>query len=595
MARGANSIKHATSISAVLLASVFTFCPPARAQAGRLPAKPAGSPAKPRLVVLLVVDQMRADYIEKFRAQWTGGMKRLVAEGAWFRDAAYPYAATETCVGHATISTGSFPSVHGMISNEWWDRETQKNVTCTADSKVKNIGYAGASVSGGDSAAKLLVPAFADELKFQSGAGTRVVTFSLKARAAIPLGGRQGDAVTWFDPEVGAWTTSSAYPVAAFVDEYAKAHPVVSDFGKTWALLLPSSAYLYNETATGAIPPAGLGAAFPHPLRGKPDSTGPDSVFYDQWQTSSYADTYLAQLAEIAVDKLGLGKHAGTDFLGVSFSSVDYVGHAFGPRSWAIQDVLARLDRDLGKLFARLDQKVGKGNYIVAFTADHGVVPIPEDLLKTGMDAGWLNLEAVKEQIEKALARFNYVKPVIAQVGAGDIYFTPGTYDKLKADPVALRAVLDAVQNVPGVAHVYRAEELEDRPATKSPIRSAEATSFFKPRSGDLMIVPKPFWPWDSSTPGTPRGYGTTHGTPYFYDQRVPVILMGYGIQPGEYYSAITPADIAPTLASLCGITLAPRDGRVLAEALKKTAEPRPPSQPARPKSAAESAPNTNP
>ncbi len=584
MARGANSIKHATSISVVLLASIFAFPLPAGAQAGRLPAKPAGSPARPRLVVLLVADQMRADYIEKFRAQWTGGLKRLVAEGAWFRDAAYPYAATETCVGHATISTGSFPSVHGMISNEWWDREAQKHVTCTADSKVKNIGYAGASVTGGDSAAKLLVPAFADELKFQSGAGTRVVTFSLKARAAIPLGGRQGDAVTWFDPEVGAWTTSSAYPVAAFVDEYAKAHPVARDFGKIWALLLPGSAYLYNETATGAIPPTGLGMAFPHPLRGKPDSTGPDSRFYDQWQTSPYADTYLAQLAETAVDKLSLGNGAGTDFLGVSFSSVDYVGHAFGPRSWEIQDVLARLDRDLGKLFVHLDQKVGKGNYIVAFTADHGVVPIPEDLLKTGMDAGWLNLEAVKQQIEKALARFNHAKPVIAQMGAGvgDVYFTPGTYDKLKADPVALRAVLDAVQNVPGVAHVYRAEELEDRPATKSPIRTAEADSFFKPRSGDLMIVPKPFWPWDSSTPGAPRGYGTTHGTPYFYDQRVPVILMGYGIQPGEYYSAITPADIAPTLASLCGITLAPRDGRILSEALKKPTGPHVPTRLAR-------------
>src|SRR6266849_5319777 len=450
MARGANSIKHATSISAALLASVFTSCPPARAQAGRLPAKPAGSPAKPRLVVLLVADQMRADYIEKFRAQWTGGLKRLVAEGAWFRDAAYPYAATETCVGHATISTGSFPSVHGMIANEWWDREAQIHVTCTADSKVKNIGYAGASVTGGDSAAKLLVPSFADELKFQSGAGTRVVAFSLKARAAIPLGGRQGDAVTWFDPTVGAWTSSSAYPVAPFVDEYAKAHPVASDFGKTWALLLPSSAYLYSETATGAIPPAGLGAVFPHPLRGGPDSTRPDPVFYYQWQTSPYADTYLTQLAETAVDKLELGKRAATDFLGVSFSSVDYVGHAFGPRSWEIQDVLVRLDRDLGELFAHLDKTVGRGNYVVAFTADHGVVPIPEDLTKSGMDAGWLNVEEVKQHIEKSLEPFSFPKPALAEVGAGDIYFTPGTYDKLKADPAAMRAALDAIERVPG-------------------------------------------------------------------------------------------------------------------------------------------------
>ncbi len=558
-------------------------------------ASAAKAPGKPKLVVLLVVDQMRADYVEKFRGQWTGGLKLLVEEGAWFRSAAYPYAATETCVGHATISTGAFPATHGMVSNEWWDRELQKVVTCTADPKVKNIGYGGASVKGGDSAVKMLVPAFADELKYQAGAGTRVVTFSLKARAAVTLGGRQGDAVTWFDPGVGAWITSSAYPVAAFVEEYAKAHPVASDFGKTWAPLLPHSAYLYSEAAMGAIPPAGLGAAFPHPLRGKPDSNAPDATFYYQWQTSPYADTYLAQMAAIAVDKLELGQRAGTDFLGVGFSSVDYVGHAFGPRSWEIQDVLVRLDKDLGELFARLDQKVGKGNYVVALTGDHGVVPIPEDMQKSGMDAGWLNVEEVKLRIEKSLEPFNFATSALAEVGAGDVYFTPGTYDKLKSDPAALRALLDAIQNVPGVAHIYRAEDLEDQPATNSAIRTAEAAGFFKARSGDLLIVPKPYWLWDFSTPGKPRQYGTTHGTPYYYDQRVPVLLMGFGISPGEYHATITPADIAPTLAALCGITLASRDGHVLAEALKKPAEPRATSQHARLKFAPASVPNTNP
>jgi hypothetical protein len=186
------------------------------------------------------------------------------------------------------------------------------------------------------------------------------------------------------------------------------------------------------------------------------------------------------------------------------------------------------------------------------------------------MDAGWLNVESVKERVEKSLEPFNYAKPAVAEIGASDVYFTPGTYDKLKKDPAALRAVLDAIQSVPGVAHVYRAEELEDRPATKSLIRTAEADNFFKARSGDLLIVPKPYWPWDFSTSTRLRQYGTTHGTPYHYDQRVPVLLMGYGIHPGEYFQAITPADIAPTLAALCGITLAPRDGRVLADALTK-------------------------
>jgi predicted AlkP superfamily pyrophosphatase or phosphodiesterase len=562
------SNKRGITQIALLLAGWIAMAAQAGAQSKFPAAKLPKAQPRPKLVVLLVVDQMRADYIEKFRHQWTGGLKRLVEEGAWFRDAAYPYAATETCVGHATISTGAFPAAHGMISNEWWDRDLKKRVTCTADANAKNFGYTGTSVKGGDSASKMLLPAFADELKFQTGGRTRVVTFSLKARAAITMGGRLGDAVTWFDASVGAWTTSSAYPVAAFVEEFAKAHPVTGDYGKTWAPMLPASAYLYDATAAGAVPPQGLGAVFPHPLRGKSDSTGADSVFYNQWQTSPYADTYLTRIAETAVDKLDLGARAGTDFLGVSYSSVDYIGHAFGPRSWEIQDVLARLDQDLAEFFAHLDKKVGTGNYLVAFSADHGVVPIPEDMQKSGMDAGWLNVEAVKERVEKSLEPFNYPKPAIAEVGASDVYFTPGVYDKLKNDPAAMRAVLDAIQSVPGVAHVYRTEELEDRPATKSPIRAAEADNFLRARSGDLLIVPKPYWPWDFSTSSKPRQYGTTHGTPYYYDQRVPVLLMGYGIRSGEYQNPITPADIAPTLAALCGITLAPRDGRVLAEAL---------------------------
>jgi predicted AlkP superfamily pyrophosphatase or phosphodiesterase len=596
MARETNPILNPLTWGAVVFAAISVFPLTARAQAPPSTSKVTSIAAKPKLVVLIVVDQMRGDYMDKFQAQWSGGLKRLVQEGAWFRDAAYPYAATETCVGHATISTGAFPSTHGMVSNEWWDRELQKNVTCTADPSVKNVGYAGAAVKGGDSPAKMLVPAFADELKFQSGTPTRVVTFSIKARASITMGGRLADAVTWFDPSVGAWTTSSSYPVAAFVEEYAKAHPVSADYGKTWTPLLPSSAYLYNETATGAIPPGGYGASFPHPLRGKPDSTGADATFYYQWQASPNADTYLAHLAETAVDKLQLGNSSGTDFLAVSFSSVDYVGHAFGPRSWEIQDILARLDRDLGELFALLDQKVGKNNYVVAFSADHGVVPIPEDLEKTGMSAGWLKIEEVKEHIEKTLETFNFAKPTVAEVAGSDVYFTPGTYDKLKADPAALHAVLEAIQGVSGVAHVYRAEELEDRPATKSPILTAEANSFLKSRSGDLLIVPKPYWPWDFSTSTRPRQYGTTHGTPYSYDQRVPVLLMGFGIQPGEYRGTITPADIAPTVASLCGITLASRDGHILVEALKKPAEARTSSQTAaRPKPGAAPAPNTKP
>jgi predicted AlkP superfamily pyrophosphatase or phosphodiesterase len=542
------------------------------------------APARPRLVVMLVVDQMRADYVDKFQGQWTGGLQRLVQEGAWFRDAAYPYAATETCVGHSTISTGAFPATHGMVANAWWDRDTQKMVTCTGDPKAKNLGYGGASVSGGDSAWRMDMPSFAEELKFQTGGVTRIVTFSLKARAAITMAGHdQSSAVTWFDSATGAWATSDVYGTRAAVDEFTKKHQVKEDYGKTWALSLPRTAYLYDERALGAVPPKGWELTFPHALRGKTGDGEADEVFYEEWQSSPLADSYLTRMGEAAVAWLDLSNSGETDFLGISYSSVDYVGHAFGPRSWEIQDILVRLDKDLGELFAVLDRKVGRGNYVVALTADHGVVPVPEDMQKTGADAGVLHLPEVQERIERALEPLNYPKPAIARITGSDVYFVAGVYEKMKNDATAMSAVVDAIKGAPGVATVYRAEQVADRPATHSPLREAMADSYFAGRSGDLFIVPKPYWLMDGTATGKARSYGTGHGTPYNYDQHVPILLMGYGIQPGEYHDRVTPADIAPTLASLCGITLAPRDGHVLEKALShRTLEPT--SAPAKPK-----------
>ena len=530
-------------------------------------AKQGPARAKPKLVVVIAVDQMRGDYVDKFQGQWNGGLKRLVEQGAWFRNAAYPYAATETCVGHSTISTGAFPATHGMVANAWWERESQKMVTCTADPNVKNIGYAGISVKGGDSAWRMLVPAFAEELKFQSGGATRVVTSSLKARAAITMAGHKADAAVWFDPAAGAWETSSTYPTAEFVEEYAKSHPAKEDYGKTWALSLPKSAYFYAEEAKGAGPPGSANLTFPHPLRGKAVGPEPDAAFYEVWQASPYADTALTKLAEAAVDSLGLGKGAGTDYLGISYSSPDYVGHAFGPRSWEIQDVLVRLDGDLADLFTHLDKVAGRGNYVVALSADHGVVPIPEDMETTGVDAGRLHLPEVQARIEKVLQPLNFAQPAVARITGSDIYFAPGVYDRLRTDVPAMNAVLEAIKGVPGVEGVFRAEELADRSATQDPLREAMADSFYAARSGDLFIVPKPYWLMDAAPAGQPR-YGTGHGTPWNYDQHVPLLLMGFGIRQGQYFAAATPADIAPTLAVLCGVTLAPRDGHVLGEAI---------------------------
>jgi len=527
---------------------------------------------RPKLVVLLVVDQMRGDYVDKFRGQWSGGLKRLLTEGAWFRAAAFPYAATETCPGHSTISTGSFPASHGMVANAWWDREQQKMVTCTSDPNAKNMAYAGGSTKGGDSAWRMQVPAYAEELKFQTGGASRVVTFSMKARSAITMAGHKGDAVAWFDTS-GALVTSSVFGSMPFVEEFAKKNPVAQDFGKTWSPALPKTAYLYDETATGAATIDGWTTTFPHALRGKEGSTEPDAAFYEQWTASPFADTYLTKLVEAAVDSLGLGKNSATDFLGVSYSSVDYVGHTFGPRSWEIQDILVRLDKDLGELLAFLDKRVGAGNYVVALSADHGVAPIPVDMQKTGVDAGVLSLPELQARIEKALEPLNYTKPVVARMAGNEVYFSEGVYGRLKADPVAMKAVLDAISTMPGVAAVYRAEELGNGTTPIAQTRKAAVLSYFAGRSGDLYVLQKPYWLLDSLPEGSKRVTGTSHGTPYNYDQHVPVFFMGFGIQPGEYIEPVTPADIAPTLATLTGVTLATRDGRVLAEALRKPAK----------------------
>ena len=554
-------------LAAGLACACLLFTPAALAQTRK-------AAPRPKLVVVLVVDQMRADYVDKFRQQWTRGLRRLVDRGAWFRQAAYPYLNTHTCVGHATVSTGAYPAAHGIVDNTWWDRETGKVVTCTEDSQAKSISYA-APVQGGESPGRLMMPTFSDELRAQGGGGTRVVTFSLKARSAIMLAGHRADGVTWHDDRTGAWVTSSFYGASPFVEAYVKAHPVDADFGKTWAPTLPPRAYLYNESGEGKRPPEGWATEFPHPLRGlgKPDK--PDAAFYRQWEASPFSDDYLGQMAQAAVDALKLGKGNGTDFLGISFSALDLAGHAYGPRSHEIQDILVRLDQTLGGLFEHLDRAVGLENYVVAFTSDHGVAPIPEQMVREGLDAGRIDRAGLAARIEKALEATLGPGKRVTRISDGDLYFAPGVYSRVAENPAALQAVREAIRSAPGLLQGIPGDQLRTRPATDDPFVRAAALSYYPDRSGDLALITKPFWIFSyTASDGSPL-IGTTHGGAYAYDQRVPVILMGAAIQHGEYLAAASPVDIAPTLAFLCGITLAHTDGRVLAEALASAAAPR--------------------
>jgi predicted AlkP superfamily pyrophosphatase or phosphodiesterase len=551
----------------ILCAGLAATSAPAQRETRDSPAARKSSNT-PKLVVVLVVDQMRGDYIERYGHQWTKGLRRLVKQGAWFRQAAYPYMNTITCAGHSTISTGSIPATHGIILNAWWDRESAKMVSCTEDPKAQTISY-GAPAKGGHSAFRLEVPTLADELRAQLGGKARVVTIAVKARAAIMLAGRRADAATWYDNGSGAWVTTSAFTAVPvpFIENFVKSHPVERDFGKTWARALPESAYLFEDAGTGERPLAGWGETFPHVLRGQ--SEKPDAQFYRLWGESPFGDDYVGEMAAAAVDSLGLGKDPGTDFLAMSFDALDSVGHAYGPQSHEVQDTLVRLDATIGKLLAHLDRAVGAENYVVAFSADHGVAPIPERMVREGIEAGRVATSEVVARVEKALEPLLGAGKHVARMTYPDLYFMPGIYAKLQADAAAMAAVKEAISGVPGVWRMYRSEELQNAKGSSDAMMRAAALSYYAGRSGDIVVVPKPYWFFVSEARSVPAGSATTHGSSHSYDQHVPLILMGQGIKSGEFLNAASPADIAPTLAFLCGITLGQADGRVLAEALQ--------------------------
>src|SRR4051812_24269528 len=501
--------------------------------------------APPKLAVIIVVDQMRADYVDRFNAQWTGGLKRMVTGGAWFQQAAYPYLTTVTCAGHATISTGSFPHTHGVYQNAWWDREARKQMTCTEDPKVKDVGY-GVSVTGGDSAWRLQVPTFTDQMRSRRQA--HVVSLSLKARSAIMLGGHGGDAITWLTDAVDGWETSAGYSergvpaVKAFVD----ANPLTADLGKTWERGLPATSYTGPDDGVGEAPPQGWTRSFPHRLQGAGKQA--DSTYFAQWERSPFADAYIGRFAAALVQSLNLGKHDGTDVLAVSFSSPDLVGHAFGPRSHEVQDMYVRLDKTIGTLFDRLDALVGKDQWVVGLTADHGVTPIPEQLVAEGKDGGRIKGGAIVDAIEQVL------KPALGEgrhvtaLNTNDVYFEPGVYDKLLKSRELASAVIAAIASRPGIQRVFRSEEIRGADKSSDPLLRAAALSYFPGRSGDLIIATKPGWMFYPD--------GTTHGSATPDDQRVPILFYGRGIKAGVYQEHATPADVTPTLAALAGLTM---------------------------------------
>ena len=510
----------------------------------------------PKLVVVLVVDQMRADYVDSYGHQWTAGLRRLLDNGAWFRQAAYPYSATWTCSGHATIATGSFPAKHGMIQNSWWDRASDQRVSCTTDQRAEPISYGG-PVGERHGPHTLALPTLPDVLRLESAHRPSVVSIAVKPRSAITLAGQQADSVLWFDAE-GSWATSTAYadgPVPA-VQQYFDANPFSRDTDAVWTRALPEDRYLYGDDDRAEQPRNSWqwGTSFPHAL-------GTDDAFAQRWRVSPFSDGYLTKTALALVDAFELGRGDGTDYLAIGFGSLDLIGHRYGPQSHEVQDVLARLDATVGSLLEGLDDRVGSDSYVVALSSDHGVSPIPAQAAADGVDAGLIPVREILRQLEELLAQRLGSGPHVSAFENGDIYFRPGVYDRLRERPDLLEAARDLIASAPGVWRVYRDDELRSG-LGDDPLAGAARLSYYPGRSGDMVMIGRPYW----TGPNNPA----SHGSPHAYDTRVPVILYGDGIKPGEYLAPITPADIAPTLAFLAGVTLPQPDGRVLIEALAR-------------------------
>jgi predicted AlkP superfamily pyrophosphatase or phosphodiesterase len=511
----------------------------------------------PRLLVILVVDQFRSDYIERYKHRWKSGFRLLLDQGAQFTRVEYPYVNTATCAGHVTIATGALPRTHGIILNRWWHRAERRAYNCMDDEATPHVSY-GAAAQFGSSAKRMTAPTLADELRVQRP-GARVVSLSMKSRSAVGLAGHGGDVVTWFDEASRSFVTSRAFatePVTTIRTFLARDAPE-ADLGKVWTQQDRDETYRHPDMGIGERPKSGWTALFPHPLVG---ANGADAQYFDRWQKSPFADAYLGRMAASVIGDLQLGTRATPDYLAVSFSALDLLGHDFGSDSREVEDLLAHLDGTIGALLQLLDDRIGRENYVVALTSDHGVTPTPDQ-----HGGGHIANEDLLHVAQQALvARWGASQaPYVASVGSGAIYLADGIFDRLRRDAPALKAISDALLKVPGIERLFRSDEI--RSTSRDPVLRAAAAGYVAGRSGDLFLVPKRYWVFELRA----ENEATQHGTFHDYDRRVPLLLRGYGIRPGRFRTAASPADIAPTLAHLAGVALPKADGRVLREALR--------------------------
>ncbi|WP_421869723.1 alkaline phosphatase PafA [Marinoscillum sp.] len=504
----------------------------------------------PKLVVGIVVDQMRQDYLQRFDYHFSeGGFKRLINDGFTARNNHYNYIPTYTAPGHASIYTGTTPRYHGIIANDWYSKILDRSVYCVGDSLASAVG--GSAMNGNISPRNLQVNTITDELKLSTNFRSKVVGISIKDRGAVLPAGHTPDGAYWYDSRTGEFMTS---------DFYSKVLPKwASDFNKkklsnqysdrVWKTLLPIEEYVqstaddtpYERGFKGKDTPT-----FPYNLAELRKQNGP----YGLIRSTPFGNTLVLEMAKAAMDGEKLGQDDITDFLAISFSSTDYVGHNFGPNSIELEDTYLRLDRDIANLLNYLDQKVGAGEYLVFLTADHGVVANPQFLVDHHLPGGFLNNDQAKEPILE----------LVDQLG-GDEYILDVSNDQIFLDRDLIaskgenlesiqRQFAEAAMKVEEIAETFTATDLSRLDYT-DPLRISIQNGFNRKLSGDVLVLKKAGY-----LSGDYGNAGTSHGSGYTYDTHVPLLFYGAGVKNGSTVEKTFITDIAPTLAMLLNISM---------------------------------------
>ncbi|HUS29672.1 MAG TPA: alkaline phosphatase family protein [Kofleriaceae bacterium] len=508
---------------------------------------PASAKTKPKLVVVVVIDQWPSWVFQKQRDLFTGGIGHLVKEGAVVPEAELPYGNPFTAPGHAAISTGATPRVHGIVGNSWWRRDEgrERPAEYDPDAPVFSVGdaYNGATMDAGVSAKMLRVDGIADALRAQTNGAGKSVAISFKPRSAVLIAGRKPDLAIWYDAGAGGMTTSKAYvdTVPAWLQQMAKDSPVNKFFTATWDARDP---VMYGEVldvpddAKGEASEHGLGARFPHQLA---TSEHPEHAIVE----TPFADRVVSRTVAVAIDAMELGRDEVPDLLAISYSAHDYAGHNWGPDSWEVLDDTMRLDAELGELFESLDSRIGKDNWALVVTSDHGATPVVERARIRS--ARRIPPVEVEQAADKAIAQLQGGGPWVATQTSNTIYMTA----KFAALPEAqknesLDAAVEALKHLPGIAVAGRTDRFSKDCTVEKDIYRVMCNAYVPGESGELYAV--------ATTGSLISEYkaGTGHDAPYDDNRHVPILIKAPGVKAQQGQGTLL--QVAPTVAALLGI-----------------------------------------